>query len=241
MFQQLLDARIKDLWNFYELTGELSHQGEKGFLREAFLKSLLETVLPIQFGVGSGLIVDKWNRQSAQTDLIIYDKRLLPPLLEHSSHGIYPMDSVLKTIEVKSTLDKDGLTQFKRAAWLLNPKNPDGLKLASAGNLADGYSYYPMSGLYAYDARLADISASATEIDIFSGDLSVLCVATRGLYMGPQLRQTVFNPASPEQLLGSDIVYNTRCFLAVFLQSLEAVSASRQSFSLMEWLLAPGR
>src|SRR5690349_5776689 len=96
MFQQILDARIKDLWTFYEMMGGLSHQGEKGALREAFLARVLQGVLPTHFGVGSGLIVDRWNRQSNQTDIIIYDKRSIPPFLEENGHGIYPIDAVLR-------------------------------------------------------------------------------------------------------------------------------------------------
>ena len=228
MFQQLLDARIKDLWNFYQATGELSHQGEKGILREAFIRRLLETVLPPHFGVGSGLIVDKWNRQSSQTDLLVYDKRRLPPLLEQNGHGIYPMDAVLRVIEVKSTLDKDGLVQFKSAAWLLNPQNPDGLKIATTGSAnAEGHSYYPLVGLYAYNTKLSDVSKVASDLDVLSGSDGIVCVATRGNYWG-----RTFLPVDQR-----DLIHNTRLFLTLFLQAVEATAASRKEFSLIEWLL----
>ena len=232
MFQQLLDARIKDLWNFYLATGELSHQGEKGILREAFLRRLLETLLPPHFGVGSGLIVDRWNRQSSQTDLLVYDKRRLPPLLEQNGHGIYPIDAVLRVLEVKSTLDKDDLFQLKKAAWLLNPKNPEGLKIAAKGNLPEGMVSYPLIGLYAYNTRLADVTKTAVEVDALSGGEGICCVATRGVYLG-----SVFHLIGQADLESENLIHNTRLFFTVFLQALEATAASRKEFSLIEWLL----
>jgi hypothetical protein len=101
MYGSLLDARINDLWTFYKASGAVTHSGEKGQQREAFLARLLESILPPHFGIGTGIIVDRFGKQSLQTDLIIYDRRLIPPLLEHRGRGIYPIDAVLRVLEVK--------------------------------------------------------------------------------------------------------------------------------------------
>jgi hypothetical protein len=80
--------KVDDLLNLYEATGDVAHRGEKGMFRELGLRKLLLYVLPPHFGVGTGLVVDAWGRQSRQTDLVIFDKRLLPPFLLEESRGI---------------------------------------------------------------------------------------------------------------------------------------------------------
>lgn len=228
MFKKIFDARIKDLWNLYQATGELNHAGEKGLLRELFLRRVFETILPPHFGVGSGIIVDKWNRQSAQTDLLIYDKRLIPPLLEEHGHGIYPFDAVLRVLEVKSILNKDGLEQFKSAAWRLHPDNPDGLKTAIRGNLPEGKSYYPIVGVYAYKSVLQNLPKMIEEIGGISGSGTILCVANTGVYVD----------AGKHEIRSNEITLNTRRFSTLFLHYIEDAAASREVFRLIEWLLS---
>ena len=41
---------------------------------------------------------------SSETDLVIYTKRLIPPLMFSSDFGYYPIESVLAAIEIKSKL-----------------------------------------------------------------------------------------------------------------------------------------
>tara|TARA_R110000850_G_scaffold157357_2_gene281486 strand:+ start:365 stop:1045 length:681 start_codon:yes stop_codon:yes gene_type:complete len=226
MFKKILDARIADLWNLYEATGELAHPGEKGLLRELFLRRVLESVLPPQFGVGSGVVVDKWERQSSQIDLLVYDKRRVPPFLEENGHGIYPMDSVLRVIEVKSDLTKRGLEQAKISFWLLNPENEDGLKMAAAGNLSEGRSYYPLCGIFAYSSGLADIPSKIAEIGGLGATNPMVCVLKKG----------VFFKNGESHICFQGVVDAARFFINVFLTELEATASSRKPYSLIEWL-----
>lgn len=221
MFQQLFDARVRDLWNLYEATGELKHPGEKGLLRELFLRRLIESVLPPHFGVGSGIVVDKWKRQSPQVDLVIYDRRRLPPLLEEHGHGIYPMDAVLRVIEVKSTLDRAGLEQFRTLVEMLSPSNPNGLKVATTGTLEGGQSYYPFAALFAYKTVLKNIPDTQKEIGGFEGTTAPICVATHSVSGIPNLK----------------LEDNVRVFFTIVLEEIEASAASRKVFSLIDWLL----
>lgn len=220
MFQDILDARIRDLWNLYEATGELKHAGQKGMLREMFLKRVLESLLPPHFGVGTGIIVDKWRRQSPQVDLIIFDKRRLPPILEENGHGIYPMDAVLRVIEVKSTLDNEGLKQLGRLSKSLDPSNPDGLKMATKGKLEDGKSYYPFASLFAYNSTLSDIAKSKNDVPELDGKTCPICVITKGMDGVPN--------AGKER--------NLRVFLTILLAAIEESASSRKEFSITEWM-----
>ncbi len=86
-------------------------------MKELFLNDLLLNFITDQFGIGSGVIVDAYGNESKQTDIIVYDKRILPPIIKNSNLGTYPLESVLAIIEVKSTISRkvieDIETKFK--------------------------------------------------------------------------------------------------------------------------------
>lgn len=161
MYKKFFESRIRELWDLYSAIGNVEHRGEKGMLRELVLRRLLVSILPPHFGVGTGVIVDKWQRQSSQVDLIVYDRRFLPALLNENERGIFPIDIVLRVMEVKSILDKDGIHQTLDLAWQLNPGNPTGLKMAAAGKLAGGEMNYPLVGCFAYTSKINDPLACA--------------------------------------------------------------------------------
>jgi hypothetical protein len=219
MFQKILGARIKELWNLYEATGELNHPGEKGLLREIFVRRLVESVLPPHYGVGSGVVVDKWGRQSPQIDLLVFDRRRMPPIFEEHGHGIYPLDAVLRVIEVKRLLDRLALDQFKKTIDAFNPKNTEGLKLAAAGKLEEGWSYYPLCIMFAYKTNLGNLSEAIAQSNLES-HAAMIFVATKGIKNSPVI--------SLEQ--------TARLFLGVLLGAIEESAASRKEFSILEWI-----
>lgn len=222
MFQQDFDARIRDLWNLCEASGELQHPGEKGLLRELFLRRVFESVLPYHFAVGSGVVVDKWKRQSPQVDLVIFDRRRIPPILEEKGHGIYPMDAVLRVIEVKSILDKSALIQFRTLAETFNPNNPQGLKIAAKGTLEGGSSYYSFAGLFAYKTSLVNVHKAQQDLGGFDKLTAPICVATRTTPQSSDL----------------SLEMNLRIFLATLLGEIELSASSRKEFGLIEWLFS---
>ena len=95
---------------------DLNHPGIKGTLVESFNKNILGSFLTSQFGIGYGVIVNHLDVQSDQTDIIIYDKRILPPFIIAGDLGAYPIESVVATIEVKMKLDKPKLLQAEKSA-----------------------------------------------------------------------------------------------------------------------------
>jgi hypothetical protein len=60
-------------------------------------------------GTCTGIIVDSSGGSSLQIDIIMYDKTLIPSLMFTGEEGIVPIESVLATVEVKSTLTRDEL------------------------------------------------------------------------------------------------------------------------------------
>lgn len=59
------------------------------------------------------------GHESKQNDLIIYDNRLLPPFLFSGECNIFPIESVVATIEVKSFLNLQALMNTEKNAMYL--------------------------------------------------------------------------------------------------------------------------
>lgn len=94
------------------------HSLHKGTPREAFIKEFLESHLPSTLSIGSGEIIDSQSLPATprrQFDLVIY-KRNLPKLDFGGGISGFLAESVIATIEVKSTLDKSGMQQAITAA-----------------------------------------------------------------------------------------------------------------------------
>jgi hypothetical protein len=63
----------------------IEHDGVLGDLREAVVRRLLHPLLPTFIGIGSGVIVAHTGEQSRQQDVVLYDTRVLPPMLFEDS------------------------------------------------------------------------------------------------------------------------------------------------------------
>jgi len=104
LFRNRLISKIKAARAEYKEVGSLNHELLKGRVREIAVQNLFEPLLSPDFQIGNGTIVDKNGKQSAETDLIIYSKRLLPPILYGERFGTFPLDCCLATAEIKSKL-----------------------------------------------------------------------------------------------------------------------------------------
>jgi len=93
----------------------LNHKLTKGELRELFISEVLKSFLTKQFDIGSGVIINQKYTQSNQTDIIIYDNRILPPFIREQHLGVYPAESVLTTIEIKSNLTRNGIFNAEKS------------------------------------------------------------------------------------------------------------------------------
>jgi hypothetical protein len=82
----------------------VNHHGLRGRVRELALGGIIQPFLPGGFEVATGIIVDAEDRQSAQTDGIIYNRRVLPPFLISQVEGVFPIEACFYSVEVKSVL-----------------------------------------------------------------------------------------------------------------------------------------
>ena len=70
-------------------------------------------------GQGTGIVVNQRGDQSRQVDIIIYDNRLLPAFIRDYKLGVFPAESVLATIEIKSDFTNKALEKAESDAKYL--------------------------------------------------------------------------------------------------------------------------
>ena len=107
---------IKSLIENVSSLKNLDQDTVKGTLREHFVEEVLEQFLTKQFGIGKGVIYNQRGNHSGQLDTIIYDNRILPPLIEKKGIGVYPAEHVLAVIETRSWLSKPVIKKYNQSA-----------------------------------------------------------------------------------------------------------------------------
>ncbi|PWW31556.1 DUF6602 domain-containing protein [Chromohalobacter israelensis] len=118
MLQSHLDAVEQHLLSISNVPANSGHSLHKGTPREAFIREFLENHLSQNVAIGSGEIIDaesKPNESRNQYDIIIYKKNY-PKISFGGGVDGFLAESVVATIEVKSTLDDAGMVQSIKAA-----------------------------------------------------------------------------------------------------------------------------
>lgn len=89
-----------------ELATLMPHLGERGRIAEEIIRGVLQRTLPKRFSVGTGVLISASGETSSQTDIVIFDNFHNSPLLSEFGVGVFPVEIVYATIEVKSVLTK---------------------------------------------------------------------------------------------------------------------------------------
>lgn len=91
----------------------IDHPGLTGAIREIVVRELLRPILPPAIDIGTGKIVDHTGTQSAEIDIVLYDRSLMPPLLYGSGGaiGAFPVEACIYAIQIKSTSSASNLSQ----------------------------------------------------------------------------------------------------------------------------------
>lgn len=104
LYRDRLDTNINRCLAEASNCAALDHPGLVGIARQLFINDLLTPLMPEGVHIGTGKIADSDGKLSAETDIVIYDRRSIPPLMYDQSLGVFPIESVYYAIEVKSTL-----------------------------------------------------------------------------------------------------------------------------------------
>lgn len=190
-YRKILDSQIKKGLADAKSAIELKHPYLTGRLREIVLHELIQPMLNNNFSIGNGKIVDYIGNMSGEIDLCIYSKNLHPPVFFSSSDkmGIFPIESVLNAIEVKSEFNlanlKDAFLKFKKldTELIVSAAFHD-----EKGDVLPTYFIKPHYSLFTFDSRLKNYSPEKilemySKIDENWKDyplIASICIANRG-------------------------------------------------------------
>jgi hypothetical protein len=199
IFRNELKKEIRGALKAYEDASALDHSGLRGRVREIAAAKLIKPILPPGIEIGTGKITDSTGSLSAETDLVVYSRLTLPPLIYGQSTGLFPVESCVYAIEVKSQLTatelQSSIEKFRRVRALrylesfypLNFLNPIGPACS-----------FVIPVLFAFSTDLSE--SGKTEIERYrehddvadqSPIIPVLCVPGRGYWW--------FKPSEPDK------------------------------------------
>jgi hypothetical protein len=119
---------------------KLHHNAMAGNVREILVQELLLPLLAEGIHIGSGKVTDSSGNLSSQSDIIIYDRGTVPPILYDDKQGVFPIESVYYVIEIKTNLTR---REFDKSIQ-------NGQKLRSLKGVQ------PHSALFAFNSNLKD-------------------------------------------------------------------------------------
>jgi hypothetical protein len=211
----------------------LEHKLTKGELRELFVSTILDSFLTSQFDIGTGIIINQKEEQSNQTDIILYDNRILPPFIKHQHVGVYPCESVLGTIEVKSRLDKSGLLEAEASAKKLHETifNPRSIVYPEHGDMK------PISGVIGFygngPRELTKQDEGAAWLQKNIRYVFAICLLGRFCWLNLSNKGWTIAESKKEY-------EETKRFIAVYLDNLRTISEMRiglfGQFAHKDWL-----
>lgn len=201
------------------------HPGIRGRIREIVVERLIKPLLPHAYAAGTGTIVDGAGGTSGETDIIVYDRDLLPPILYSDRDGVFPVESALFAIEVKSRLTAHELRDSLRKVGRIDRLSYSSGIHDERGMPQSHYFQKIQPLLFAFASDLEETGKS--ELDRYmevdpSPDASIpnLCVVGRGFWWQENSGHWCFQPASPDH---DEVILA----LALIVNSLPVISSTR--------------
>ena len=158
---------------------EKEHQNTKDNLSALFISNVLKTFLSGQFGVGTGVIINNQGDRSNPVDIVIFDNRLLPLFIQEQNIDVFPAESVVGIIQVKSWLEKSDLLLIEESVKQLY----ETVYRADASACGD-YAYlkplYGVLGFYGHELKeLGDNVGSIHWLETHISHLFGICLIDR--------------------------------------------------------------
>jgi hypothetical protein len=105
--EAVLAASVAGVVRLSQALTDVEHAGTLGLLREALVESVICPLLQPPYKAATGVVIDCEGKQSGQCDIIIWDDSIFRPFYFARGAGLFGIESVLATIEVKSTLTSE--------------------------------------------------------------------------------------------------------------------------------------
>jgi hypothetical protein len=192
-YRDLYLLRVRSAIAAAQAARGVAHHGLRGLFREIFVRQLLRPLIPIHIGLGTGEIVTAHGQHSSQQDVVMYDTRVLPPFLADPSVGLFPLESVLYAIEVKSTLTADGLRQAHDSAQQIDEFDYEPGFHSFFNEPVESPIWQVIPTLFAFDSDLNPQGRNEIDRyrDIEKGEppLKAICVVGRGYWYWDAYRE----------------------------------------------------
>lgn len=159
----------------------LNHHGIEGQVRELAARECIEPFLTQSYSCGTGKVIDTSQAISDQMDLIVYHRKVAPPILINRDLGLFPVECVRYVIEVKSTITADEIRDTNRKFRSIAKLNSFPRRDAE-GNIA--YGPLPATVLLAFSSDIAgsEIERYKKYTDDESPPCVALCILGKGYW-----------------------------------------------------------
>ncbi len=213
--------------NAVSLSTGIGHRGMEGEIRELAMKECVEPFLTQSYSCGNGKVIDSYQSISDQIDLVVYHRKVAPPILISRDLGLFPVECVRYVFEIKSTLTatevKDANKKFRSISTLRSfPRT------GTDGNITHGM--LPTTVLLAFESDIigSELDRYIKHTDDEHPPCTVLCVLGKGywFYDGASKRW------HGEETTELDVKNIEFCmFITGFMNTLAAEETSMQPFS----------
>ncbi len=175
----------------------VGHPGLVGKIRELAAEQILRPLLPAAYDIGSGKITDRNGALSAEVDLVIYNRSLLPALMYSTRDGIYPIESTYYAFEIKSECSAGNLRDAIEKSRQINGLEYS-RKESFPGNLSPAFMIFFAFGSDLSPEGKTELDRyveldSAWENDPF---IRVMCVVGRGFWYFSAEKRWHYQPAT---------------------------------------------
>lgn len=197
VFRDLFAARVAGAVASAKALGQMNHAGLKGALREVLVRALLRPFLPPTIGVGHGVVITAYDEQSTEQDVVIYSRNAMPCLLVDEDAGVFPLESTLFTMEVKSTLTLEELRETHEKAR----------RLEKLLHVPGGSPEHVIPCLFAFKSDLSqkdEIERYQGLIEAAEPAIRAICVVGRGYWYWTKVGgwQSIVPTASYSEVAG---------------------------------------
>lgn len=143
------------------------HKGNRGEEREFSLATFLDELLPSDFKVCSGEVIDLKGKTSPALDIMIYDRSKNSPFYS-KAREIIPAEAFLASFEVKTTLNASEARRCVEAAQKLKSLRPMNRALKDSGGNQSNQGYRFYHGIFAYKSNLTKENWAEKELVRFN-------------------------------------------------------------------------
>lgn len=102
LYKKLMVERINSFTKESKNIDLINHSALKGSIRESGIGKLFSPLLPYDWEIGKGKIIDSNGNQSSEIDLLFYFKKVFPAIFFSNNLGVYPIESCGFAFEIKS-------------------------------------------------------------------------------------------------------------------------------------------